>query len=504
MKSSVPKSPEYVIGLDCSTTAIKAVVFDSEGNQIAFASENISLSTPQLNYYEQDPDEWWHTALVVLKRITAKVNPDFIKALSISNQRETFVALDNKQKPLRSAIIWLDERCKSEVESFSKLVGKNKIHKITGKPPDFAPVVYRLAWMKKYEPKLYSKISMICDVQSWLVWKLTDNFKTSYASADPFGLLDLKTKTWSKQILRKLNLTENQFSQVLPPGTILGKIKKERSILTGLSYNTLVIAGGGDGQAAGLGSNILTSRTAYLNLGTAVVAGIYGKECLIDKAFRTMTALSEKGYYYECSLRAGTFTLDWFVKKILKIDTDKEKDIYKTLETEAEQIPIGSEGLFFLPYLSGVMNPYWDKEARGSFIGLSSSHKRAHLYKAILEGIAYEQLFVLNSVEDSVGIRIRELVAIGGGAKSRIWCQIIADITGKKVLIPNTSEASALGAAISAAVGAGIYLNFKGAAKNMTSVKSIVKPIPSNNKHYKKLFSLYTRIYPAIKHIIKE
>jgi sugar (pentulose or hexulose) kinase len=493
------KNDTYIIGLDCSTTSTKAIAFDRNGKIIARASESIPLYSSKPNYYEQNENDWWSSAQTSLKKITQKIDPQKISALAISNQRETFVALDKHGKSLRPAIIWLDERCKDEVESFSKKVGKKRIHKITGKPADYAPVVYRLAWMKKHEPKLFKKISMICDVQTYLVWKLIGAFKTSWASADPLGMFDLENKKWSAFILNELGLKDNQFPETFCSGTVLGKISETVSIKTGLTTETLVIAGGGDGQAAGLGSHVLKSNRAYLNLGTAAVAGVYNTKYQIDKSFRTMSSCSDKGYCFECSLRAGTFSIDWLIKNILKIDPAKQKNIYRELQSEAENISAGSDGVLYLPYLCGVMNPYWDINARGAFVGLSASHTRAQLYRSILEGIAFEQLFVLNSVEKLTRKKIKEIVAIGGGAASNLWCKIIADITGKKVLIPYTGEASALGAAIIASVGIGWHASFSAAAGKMTGIEKIIIPDKVNRRKYKMVFEEYKKIYPALR-----
>ncbi|MCA9735398.1 FGGY-family carbohydrate kinase [candidate division KSB1 bacterium] len=487
-----------VIGLDSSTTSTKALAIDKHGRIEAYTKAALDLHSPQPGYYEQNADDWWHAAQTVLRVVTQKINPAHIAALAISNQRETFVPLAENGQPLRDAIVWLDERCKSEVEPFSELVGKEKIHNISGKPVDFAPVVYRLAWMKKHEPHLFKQIAKVCDVHTYLTWKLTDAFATSWASADPLGMFAIENKEWSADILFALGMQVNQFPQTLQPGSIIGTVSEMAAEQTGLLSGTPIIAGGGDGQAAGLGSNVLTPDRAYLNLGTAVVAGVYGHKPEISKAFRTMCACSEDGYYYECSLRAGTFAIDWFIKNILKIEPATNPDIYNQLEIEARQTPIGSSGLLFLPYLNGVMNPYWNGNATGAFIGLMSSHQRGHMYRAILEGIAFEQTFVLQEVEQHTGGSIQELVVIGGGSANRFWCQMMADITGKRILIPQETEASALGVAISAAVGAGWYENTKVAAREMTAVKETIAPNGQAFERYLQFYLAYAKVYPAL------
>jgi sugar (pentulose or hexulose) kinase len=492
------KTKDLVIGLDSSTTGTKAIAFDEKGRVVAYANETIPLFSPQPNYYEQDPRDWWTSAQKALRKITQQIDPERIAALAISNQRETFVPLERNSDCLRPAIIWLDERCKDEVEPFSEKIRQQKILRITGKPVDYAPVVYRLAWMKKHEPDLFREISMVCDVHTWLVWKLTGSFKTSWASADPLGLYDLENKRWSEIILDALEMTEDQLPKAFCPGTVIGKVNKESSELTGLSTSTLIVAGGGDGQVAGLGANALTPERAYLNLGTAIVAGVYGPDYRISKAFRTMSACSESGYYYECSLRAGTFAIDWFIRNILNIDPSEQLGIYQQLEKEAQQVSPGSDGLLHLPYLCGAMNPYWDINARGAFIGLSSSHRRGHIYRSILEGIAFEQLFALNTVEKNIGVKVRELVTIGGGATSNFWCHILADITGKNICLPQNTDASALGAAIAAAVGAGWYPTFKAAAQEMTSIERMIKPNRQTHEKYGRLFEAYEEIYPGL------
>jgi xylulokinase len=211
-----------------------------------------------------------------------------------------------------------------------------------------------------------------------------------------------------------------------------------------------------------------------------------------------MISCSESGYYYECSLRAGTFAIDWLIGKVLKIDPFQQPAVYSQLEREAQRVPPGSGGLLHLPYLCGVMNPYWDANARGAFIGLSSSHGRGHLYRSILEGIAFEQIFAIDAVERTIGTKVEDFVAVGGGATNSLWCHILADVTGRNICIPENTEASALGAAIAAAVGVGWHRTFREAGKEMTGAEKEVRPDRQNHARYKQFFASYKRMYPAL------
>jgi len=493
-------SPDgLVVGLDCSTTGTKAIAFDASGSIAAEAHEALALSTPRPGWFEQDSADWWDTARKALRAVTRQVDPLRICALAIANQRETFVPLARSGKPLRPAILWLDERCRDEVASFASTIGLKRLHRITGKPVDYAPVVYRLAWMKKHESALYRRVGAICDVHAYLTLKTTGFLRTSWASADPFGIFDLRRKRWSPVILGALGLDAQVLPEIYSPGTVLGTLTQSASAATGLTTSTLVVAGGGDGQCAGLGAGILSSRRAYLNLGTAAVAGVYNRKFRTSRAFRTMSGWTVDGYYYECSLRAGTLALDWFIDNLLRTGRSDRSGVYSALEKEALHVPVGSAGVMFLPYLCGAMNPHWDSAARGAFVGLSSSHGRGHMYRAILEGIAFEQAVAIDAVEKAAGIRVGEFVAIGGGAASTMWRSIIASVTGRPLRVLKSTQASALGAAMAAAVGAGWYGTFEEAASGMTSIRGRTLPDPEARTVYTRMMVRYQRLYPALR-----
>lgn len=489
---------DLVIGLDSSTSATKAIAWTRDGVAMAEGRSPIPLASPAANWYEQDPEDWWGSACVALRRLLEQISPGRIAALAISNQRETFAPLAADGSAVRPAIVWLDQRCRDEVSWLSGQVGERRIHEISGKPVDMAPVAYRLAWMLHHEPTEYARTAMFADVHGYLAWRLTGRFQTSWASADPLGLFDMQHRVWSEEILRALHLEPGRLPLTAAPGTVVGCINEGGALGTSVPAGTPLVAGGGDGQAAGLGVDALTPGRAYLNLGTAVVAGIHSREYRIGQAWRTMGSCSGEGYYYETSLRSGTFLMDWFLDNCS--GGNKAGEGRERLEAEAVSMSIGSGGVLAVPYWGAVMTPYWDPDARGCLVGLTASHRAAHLYRALLEGIALEQAMVTGMIEHDTGIRVREFVAIGGGAASDLWCQIIADVCGKPVKRSSTVEASSLGAAMCAAAGAGWFPGVATAAEAMKGeITRETEPSARRQERYAELLEIYREIYPQLR-----
>jgi sugar (pentulose or hexulose) kinase len=489
---------DLVIGLDSSTSATKAIAWTREGVPVGEGRSPIPLTSPSPDWYEQDPDDWWNSACAALRDLLERVSPARIAAIGISNQRETFVPLAADGRPVRPAIIWMDRRCNEEVHWLSGQVGRRRIHEISGKPVDLAPVAYRMAWMLRNEPEAYGHTAMFADVHGYLTWRLTGHFRTSRASADPLGLYDMRNRVWSTEILTALRVVPDQLPVVVAPGTVLGHVNESAAALTTVRVGTPVVAGGGDGQAAGLGVNALTPGRAYLNLGTAVVAGIHSREYRIGDAWRTMGTCSEDGYYLETSLRSGTFLIDWFLDN-WGGGANKGQS-RECLEAEAAGLPVGSAGVLAVPYWGAVMTPYWDSNARGCVVGLTGAHRTVHLYRALLEGIALEQAMVTRMIEQDAGVRVEELVAIGGGAASDLWCQIIADACGKPLQRSRTVEASSLGAAMCAAAGSGWFDGVAGAAEAMSgAITRVTEPSAERVPRYAELLDIYREIYPQLR-----
>ncbi len=490
---------DVVIGIDSSTTATKAIAWTKDGSVAGVGRGPIPLASPGNDRYEQDPTDWWAATAKALRELLHHVAADRVAGLAIANQRETFVPLGAEGAAVRPAIIWLDQRCGEEVGWLTGKVGGERMHQISGKPPDMAPVAYRIAWMLRHEPELFRATAMFADVHAYLVWRLTGAFRTSWASADPLGLFDLEKKVWSPEILEALELRPEQLPEPAGPTTVVGAVGATAAAETGLEQGTPVVAGGGDGQAAGLGVNALEPWRAYLNLGTAVVSGTYSGEYRTGTAWRTMGSCSGEGYYYETSLRAGTFLIDWFTRQVCRAP-EGDTAIYGKLESEAARLPIGSNGLLAVPYWGAVMTPYWDSDARGCFVGLKEPHRLGHMYRSLLEGIALEQALVTAMIEEQTGVRITEFIAIGGGASSDLWCRIFADASGKSVRRSRTVEASSLGAGICAAVGAGWFRTATEAAEAMSGeITRETEPIPAQAARYRELLGIYRGIYPQLR-----
>ena len=489
---------DLVIGLDSSTSATKAIAWTRDGVTMAEGRSPIPLASPAANWYEQDPEDWWGSACVALRRLLEQVSPGRIAALAISNQRETFAPLAADGSAVRPAIVWLDQRCRDEVSWLSGQVGERRIHEISGKPVDMAPVAYRLAWMLHHEPNEYARTAIFADVHGYLAWRLTGRFQTSWASADPLGLFDMQGRVWSEEILRALHLEPGRLPLTAAPGTVVGCVNESGALATTVPAGTPLVAGGGDGQAAGLGVDALTPGRAYLNLGTAVVAGIHSREYRIGQAWRTMGSCSGEGYYFETSLRSGTFLMDWFLDNCSGGNNAGEGR--ERLQAEAASLSIGSEGVLAVPYWGAVMTPYWDQDARGCLVGLTAGHRAAHLYRALLEGIALEQAMVTGMIQHDTGIRVREFVAIGGGAASDLWCQIVADACGIPVKRSPTVEASSLGAAMCAAAGAGWFHSVATAAEAMKGeITRETEPCARRQARYAELLEIYREIYPQLR-----
>jgi sugar (pentulose or hexulose) kinase len=489
---------DLVIGLDSSTTATKAIAWDRSGRAVAEGRTSLKIDSPQRGWFEQDAYAWTNASAKALKKLLQIVAPERIAAVAISSQRESFAQFDKHEKPLRPGTIWLDERATSVLPHLDKNVGAKTIHRISGKPLDVITCFARCAWFEKNMPGMWKRVHKTAEVHGVVAHFLTGDWNSSTGSADPMGLLDMTKMKWSEKLVTSVGLSLDQLPKLFRPGEVLGEVSKNAARLTGLKQGTPVIAGGGDGQCAGTGTNVFVKGRAYINLGTAMVSGNYGQDYAHSLAFRTMTAVAEQGYIYETCLRSGTFLLNWAVEQLFGINATQNPEIFAQLEKAAAESPIGAKGLTLVPYWAGCMSPYWDPSARGVITGLGPEHTRGDIYRAFIEGLTLEQV-VATEMAESATTEITHYVAIGGGAKSDLWCQILADASGKNVGRLETVEASSLGAACAAAKGVGWYKTVPAAAAGMAGKPSkTFRPRPKQSEQYRELLGVYRDLWPTM------
>jgi sugar (pentulose or hexulose) kinase len=490
---------ELVIGIDSSTTATKAIAWDRTGAPVAEGRAAIPLAQPRPSYFEQEPEDWWHSTSLALRELMAKVEPARIAGVAISNQRETFGLFGEHGEAIRPAIVWLDERAMDQMRRFAASFGAEKIHAISGKPVDITPCLYRMVWLRENEPHLLDRAAYVSEVHGYLCFRLTGRWTTSTASADPLGVLEMERLVWSQDILAAAGVPIDKMLTLVRPGAFIGTVTEASAQATGLPADTPVFAGGGDGQCAGTGVEVMRSGRAYINLGTAVVSGSYAERYTFDAAFRTETAVADRGYILETCLRSGTFLVDWLTRELMGIDPRQELEALIALEAEAAASPVGANGVMLVPYWEGCMTPYWDAEARGVIAGLSGSTRRGDLYRALLEGVVLEQALASRRLQTACGQTIDHYVAVGGGAASDLWMQILADAAGVPVHRSTSKEASSLGAAIAAATGCGWFRSFAEASAAMAGpVVRTFEPRPNEKAAYAELGEIYGELWPAL------
>jgi xylulokinase len=486
---------DVVVGIDASTTALKAIAFSRDGSELFQARQTYPLSNPHPGHFEQDPQHWSAALLGALKQVADAIGASRIAALSIAHQRETFTLIDRAGQPLIPAILWLDERARPQVARLSASLGRENIREWSGKPPDPTPGIYAVAWFAEHDPQALSDAAAIVDVGGFLIRCLTGRLVTSTASADPLGLLAANSGAWHPTLVKAAGLTPEQLPELVTPGAVCGKLTAEVAHLTDLIEGLPVVAGAGDGQAMGLGMGVFEAGKAYLSLGSGVVCGTYSAQFHTSDAFRTLVAPSGSGFMLETVLRSGMQLVDWIVRTAGFSSA-------AALEKTAMEIPAGSDGLLVMPYWAGVMSPYWDGAARGAIVGLSLDHGPAHLFRAVLEGIAFEQAIATGAMEASIGHNAASMTAAGGGTNSRLLLELMATVLERPIAVAPVNEAAALGAAMLAATAVGWFPSAEAASKAMTAAPvRHVDPVEALVVKYRARKEIYRDLYNATRDI---
>lgn len=482
------------VGVDAGTSAIKAIAWTLDGRAAGEGRAPLALDNPSPGAWEQDAGSYLHAVGAACRALAEHVDVARVRGLSIANQRETIVVTDDEGAPLAPALTWMDDRCALEVAEVEAEHDAARLHAVTGKPPCTTPSLYKLRFLlRRLRPELAARAPRVLDVHGFLAWRLTGERRTSLPAADPMGLVDLSTRRYDDQAMLAAGVSRAQLSELVEPGAPLGALTSAAAALTGLPAGTPVFAGAGDGQAAGLGAGIDAPGRAYLNLGTALVGGVLSPDARISRSYRTLFAATPGAYFLETDLKGGMFTVTWLKDRLFPGGLELE-----SLARDAARLPPGSEGLMVLPYWSGVMNPHWDDLARGAVVGWKGHHTAAHLLRATLEGLAFEQRLAFDGVARDAG-PIAEVVLLGGGANSELLRGIFSDVLGRPLVCAGSPEATSLGAAMLAAVGAGAHPSFIDATRAMCSLGERASPGGAAPAYARLFHEVYEQLYPALR-----
>ncbi|HIU31218.1 MAG TPA: xylulokinase [Candidatus Caccousia avistercoris] len=497
---------EYLLGIDLGTSGTKTVLFDTEGAVVASALEEYPMYQPQNGWAEQDPADWWNAAKNTIRTVLEKsgADPAAVRGLGISGQMHGLVMLDENGRVLRRSIIWCDQRTAEECREITEKVGAQRLIAITANPALTGFTASKILWVRNHEPELYARCRHILLPKDYVRYMLTGQFATEVSDASGMQLLDVPNRCWSKEVLEKLEIDESLLAKVYESPEVTGYVTGEAAALTGLAEGTPVVGGAGDNAAAAVGTGVVESGKALTTIGTSGVVFAHSDSVTIDPQGRVHTfcaAVPGCWTVMSCTLAAG-LSLKWFrdnfCREEIQAASGMGKDPYVLMDQEAERVPIGANRLVYLPYLMGERSPKLDPECRGVFFGLSAIHTKYDMLRAVMEGVIYSQRECLDILR-GMGVVSSEMIACGGGGTSPLWRQMMADVYGLPVKTSASKEGPALGVAILAGVGAGVYASVPEACRRLIRTSAPQEPVPGNHEKYEPFYRTYLSLYPALK-----
>lgn len=501
----------YLIGVDLGTSGTKTVLFAEDGTVAASCTIEYPLYQPQNGWAEQDPLDWWNAVCGTTKAVIAKagISASEIKGVGLSGQMHGLVMLDKSENVLRKSIIWCDQRTAKECEEITQKVGAENLIKITANPALTGFTASKIMWVKNNEPEIYEKCAHILLPKDFIRYKLTGEFATEVSDASGMQLLDVPNRKWSDQVLDALQIDKSLLGKVYESPEITGKVTKAASDLTGLAEGTAVVGGAGDNAAAAVGTGTVQDGRAFTTIGTSGVVFAHTSKLSIDPKGRVHTfCCAVPGAWHVMGVTQGAgLSLKWFRDNFCHEEmiaaAGMKKDPYFLMDKQAEEIPIGSDRLLYLPYLMGERTPHLDPNCRGVFFGLSAMHTRQHLLRAVMEGVTFSQRDSVEVLRE-MGVSINEMLACGGGGSSPLWRQMLADVYGCPVKTVVSKEGPALGVAILAGAGTGVYSSVQDGCAAVIKTNPPQNPISQNSAEYEKFYNIYRALYPALKNNFSE
>ncbi|MBD3882084.1 gluconokinase [Phormidium tenue FACHB-886] len=489
------------IGIDIGTTSTKTIAFTSAGEMQAIATHGYPLSAPQPGYSEQDPEVIFAAVIAGLQDLLKQnIAPDQVEAIGFSGAMHSLIAMDTEDRPLTNSITWADNRSVEQVERLKQGSGF-AIYQRTGTPIHPMSPLPKLMWMREQDPERFQRASKFISIKEYVLFRLFGRYVVDYSIASATGLLNLRLLRWDEEALAIAGIRAEQLSELVPTTYKLRGMRREYAEAAGLDADTPVIVGSSDGALANLGVGAIGSDQLAVTVGTSGAVRQVVSQPLTDPQGRTFCyALTEKHWLIGGASNSGGLVLRWFRDRFGQAEIEQAKqqnvDPYEILIQVAESVPAGADGLVFLPFLTGERAPNWNSDARGVFFGVALHHDRAHFVRAVLEGILYS-VYSITAVLSELAEGEKVVRASGGFARSKPWLQMMADVFGYKVLIPEVYEASGFGAAALAmyAVGA---LNDLSEVQSLIQIRDYHLPNLELSERYQTLFGLYQQVYSQL------
>lgn len=495
------------LGIDTGTSGTKTLAIDETGRILGSATEEYPLSCPVPGWSEQSPEDWWKAAVRSVRRVmkSAKLKSGDVAGIGLSGQMHGSVFLDRSGKVIRPAILWNDQRTSAECLEIETLAGgRESLISMVANPALTGFTAPKILWLRNREKKNFERTTKILLPKDYIRYRLTGEFATEVSDASGTLLLDVVRRRWSTDLLEKLQLDGSMLPQVYESDVISGRISEVIAEEIGLKPGTPVVGGGGDQAASAVGNGIVRRGIISATMGTSGVVFAHSDDVQVDPAGRLHTfchAVPGKWHLMGCVLSAGG-SLQWyrnqFCQQEMQLAKKEKIDVYDLITEQAASAPPGSEGLFFLPYLTGERTPHADPDARACWIGLSLRHGRSHMARAVMEGATFAMQDCLQLVRE-LGVPVHEIRVSGGGARSEFWRQMQADVYGQPVCTINAAEGPAFGVALIAAAGTGHYRSVVEACQATIEVVSRTRPSPAAVKQYAAAHQVYDGLYSALR-----
>jgi xylulokinase len=487
----------YFLGIDTSTTASKALLVDENGAVVAVASSPHTVQTPRPLWSEQEPQEWWTAVAAAIRAVlkTSGVDAQQIAAVGLTGQMHGLVLLDERGNVLRPAILWNDQRCQSQCDEIHRRIGKERFIQITGNVALTGFTAPKILWVQENEPDIFARARQVLLPKDYIRYRLTGEYGMDKADGAGTVLFDLKRRDWSPEVLDALEIDPTWMPPTFEGPAFTGQVTAEAAVITGLKAGTPVAAGGGDQAAQAVGVGAVEPGVVALTVGTSGVVFATTPEPYIEPEGRLHAfchAVPGRWHFMGVMLSAAG-SLQWYR------DTLAPRMSFDELVAEAANVPVGSEGLQFLPYLTGERTPHPDPLARGAFIGLTVRHGRAHMTRAVLEGVSFGLKDSFTLIQNAGLGEISQVRASGGGVKSALWRQILASVLEAELVTVNATEGAAYGAALLAGVGAGRWPGVVSACQAAVTLTGSTQPDAAEIEPYREAYGVYQELYPALK-----